>query len=77
MAKCPKCSSEIKIVKLRQDRMLEGECYLDEHGNIDCHVKYDYPDDDGSEYFCPICFETICSTEDDAQRFLRGEDIDS
>ena len=73
MPLCPKCQTDIHTVRTRQERMMEGECFLDSSGRIDCHVERDYAED--VEYYCNICKETICRTEDDAERFLKGEEI--
>jgi len=70
---CPKCGGEVSYLKYVVEEIHTYIFERDEYG------KFNYtPDDswpgDWEEYSCPHCYEVLFTNEEDAQRFLRGEE---
>lgn len=74
MVKCPKCGKEIyDTLRHIQSGINVYDCWVDGYGRMDYQHDEFEADGNVNDYCCPECGETICSGEERAVEFLRGD----
>ena len=69
MPNCPRCSQEIKSLKVLDEK--SGELVLTDDGQLQC---VDFTEDSHQHYYCPECtqeLETLADRPDLATKFLK------
>jgi len=72
---CPECGEKIDHLILYETHQQRKKFYVTDKGLPDIWVfdKQVYLDDE-DEYECPACREMLFQVEEDAVRFLKGEE---
>lgn len=73
--KCPKCGVEIDYLMMFSSIEQKARFELDPSGDPQVLVEGDVPDYDDDDFECPKCNGVLFHDRDDAERFLRGEEV--
>jgi len=77
MPKCPKCGAEINYLVYSSIYKEEAFFSINEYGDTEYErlEEIEYMPD--SYYRCPKCGETLFLDEEEAEKFLRGEEVET
>ncbi len=75
MPNCPKCNAEIVYLNLFSRIEQRARFELDPSGDPQVLVEGDVPDYDDDDFECPECNVVLFHDRDDAEKFLRGEEV--
>jgi uncharacterized C2H2 Zn-finger protein len=77
MPKCPKCGAEINELLYYAYELNHAHFYVNENtGRAEFHNWDTIPDTKGDPDFeCPECEEVLFHSQEEAEKFLRGEPI--
>lgn len=75
MSKCPMCKEEIDFLSNTQTINKCWHVSLGKSGFLEYDEWGDEDVDDCGIYYCPKCHEELFHSEEDARKFLKGEDV--
>jgi ribosomal protein S27AE len=76
MVKCPKCGAEINYLICYTINKEEAIFSINKDGELEYEEVEEIGDIPDQRYKCPNCGEDLFLDEEEAEKFLRGEEVE-